>query len=54
MLTTESQHCRFNLGLEILLFDRMAYTYHDEGGYNRFNLGLEILLFDRAIWRALR
>ena len=37
----------FNLGLEILLFDRLNCTYESVAIIKRFNLGLEILLFDR-------
>ena len=38
--------CRFNLGLEILLFDRYRNLLLLPLLYCRFNLGLEILLFD--------
>ena len=37
---------RFNLGLEILLFDR-DITLKAQQSLVSFNLGLEILLFDR-------
>ena len=39
---------RFNLGLEILLFDRILNRrISNSRGIVCFNLGLEILLFDR-------
>ena len=37
----------FNLGLEILLFDRRVVVQEVHPVIARFNLGLEILLFDR-------
>ena len=37
----------FNLGLEILLFDRNVYRATRKCYIPCFNLGLEILLFDR-------
>ena len=41
---------RFNLGLEILLFDRQSKLCVSRMNTCRFNLGLEILLFDRYDW----
>ena len=38
----------FNLGLEILLFDRNLDVEGTPIPHGRFNLGLEILLFDRS------
>ena len=38
---------RFNLGLEILVFDRGALDTEEHRNLLGFNLGLEILVFDR-------